>query len=682
MKSEERGINSRTNRKDLLSGIFLFFASCAGTFICYCEKLQLTPYTLRGLAVRLGAVFFLFFLFFSLLYFLLRKTILTLTKSERLSFAIAGAVLSVFVMVWFPIPDTGLFREHTLTIHALPDETGETHPVTLTWLHRQTGDIPLTEIQCTGDCTYDDSGPTISDPDAELSWTGKTGNIITIEFKSGKDQGLAEVTGDGAQTTAALNNDEFTRLSFDYAFSPSNGLIEFAAVWLLVFPVCFAGIMTAVRLLPGWDFRVFFGVAFAIFAAFRIIQFCTVSEPLGFIDSEFYIGQSRLPLADLLRGEKYCRIPEWHCLSRPLLIPLVYKACQQNNHCIVVVQLAVSILCWGYFAWHSSRLCERNIAQKLVLIFSLSLGCVPNVTRWDQMIMSESLSISTSMLMMGSLFWLTRTGKKWHFLPAVFTAVSTLLFVCSRDSALWTVVLVIMMLAFIIRQRTGKRIILGLSAILSIFCIQTVRSTGDRWVYSFENVLFNRIAKDPQALTFFIESGMPTPKYIDHFYGTEHVMTDPLFNSEEFKPLREWILSDGLKTYFRYLLLTPAEALRMTWYAGFEKEAFEKIEYTFTPFGFQKLLPDTVIKLFSFNIPGALMIGFAICAIITAFRVPEGERYAFPVLFILSAYFLSTAAFLADEYELDRHIMTILIMMKASFPPLICMLLEDFLRQR
>lgn len=681
MRNEERGTNSNTNRKDLIGGIALLFASCAGAFIFYCEKLQLTPYTFKGLAARLGAVSLLFFLFFFLLYFLLRKTVLTLTKSEWLSFTIAGIALSVFAMVWFPIPDSGLFREHTLIIRVLPDETGEIRPVTLTWLHRQTGDIPLTEVQCTGNCAYDDNNPSISESDAEMRWTGKTGSSMTIEFKSGKDQGLAEVTWDGAKTTAALNNEEFYRLSFDYSFSPSDGLIEFAAVWLLVFLTCFAGCITAVRLLPGWNFRIFFGAAFIIFAAFRIIQFCTVSEPLGFIDSEFYIGQSRLTLADLLRGEKYCRIQEWHCLSRPLLIPLVYKACRQNNHTIVMVQLAVSILCWGYFAWHASHLCERNITQKLVLIFSLGLGCVPNVTRWDQMIMSESLSISASMLMMGSLFWLTRTGKEWHFLPALLTAVSALLFIYSRDSALWTVFFVIIMLLFIIRQRIGKRMILGLCAVLLIFSIQTIRTTGDRWVYSFENVLFNRIAKDPEALTFFIESGMPTPENIEHFYGAEHVMADPLFNSEQFKPLREWILSDGLKTYFRYLLLTPAATLRMTWYAGFEKEAYEKIEYTFAPRGFQKILPDAVIKLFSVNIPGALMTGLAIFAILTAFRVSNGERYAFPILFILSAYLLGTAAFLADEYELDRHIMTILIMMKASFPPLICMLSEDLLRQ-
>ncbi|MBQ4514901.1 MAG: hypothetical protein II969_18050 [Anaerolineaceae bacterium] len=672
-------MSNNTNRINLIGIVSAVLAAVSASIIYYCEKLQLMPLTPIGLAGRLALSALLGGTVFYCLFLAARNQIRTLKAKEWLPILLTALTLSICVLIWFPIPNTGLFGEHILSIHAIPNENGEINPVSLTWFHRENGDIPLSAVHCTGNCIYDENNPTLTGQGDELNWTGKTGNLITLEFKSGKEQGIAEISWDGISTTVSLNNEAFSRLSYDFALSLSNGLPELIAVWLLSFFLCFAGTLFSIKLLPKWNFGLFFGIAFTLFAAFRIIQFCTVTAPLTFIDSDFYIGQSRLPLMDLLRGEKYCRIPEWHCLSRPLLIPLVYKACRQNYQTITIVQLIVSLISWGYFARKTALLCARDISQKLIVIFCFGLGCIPNVTRWDQMIMSESLSISTGMLLMGSLFWLTAGNKndQWQCQPALCTALSAFLFAHSRDSALWTVIAVIVMLLLLTGKRDRKRVIFLLTALLSLFSFLIIRGTGDRWVYSFENVLFNRIAKDPQGLNFLIREGMPTPEHIEQFYGTEHVMADPLFNSEEFKPLRDWILSDGLKTYFRYLLLTPAKALRMTWYYGFEAEAFEKIDYTFTPFEFQNLLPDPLIKFFSANLPGAFIICIAIAAAFTAFRVPDGERYAFPLLLILTAYPLSTAANLADEYELDRHIITILIMMKASIWPLLIMLLED-----
>ena len=69
-----------------------------------------------------------------------------------------------------------------------------------------------------------------------------------------------------------------------------------------------------------------------------------------------------------------------------------------------------------------------------------------------------------------------------------------------------------------------------------------------------------------------------------------------------------------------------------------------------------------------------ILIGAA--GIWAAFREPGGERYAFPLLFVLSPYILCTGVTLADEYEFARHSLVILIMMKAAAWPLILMLSE------
>ena len=585
-------------------------------------------------------------------------------------------------MVWFPVPDSGIFAEHSLKIHALPGEDGTVRPVTLTWLHRTDGDVSLSAAECSGNCSRIDDGWRLRDGTAELVWKGKTGSLFTVEFMSAADQGIAEILwNEEHRLTAPLNNAEMSRLSYDFTFPPSDGLPEFAAVWLLSFLVCLAGSAAAFRLLPGWNYKRFGLAAFLIFAVFRTATFLSVSQPLTFIDSESYLGMSEMPLKDILSGTPYCHEQYWYCIARPAFIPIIYKLCRQDLTAITIVQLIVSILSWGFFTLQTAALCRHDSRKKALIILTLGLGCVPNVTRWDQVIMSESLSISAALLMMGSCFLLLRPNaqNRWKPLPAVLTALTALLYAQSRDSAVWIVILMILLLLCLNRLRTERKVLFALCLVLAAICWSVMGNTGGRWQYPFENVLFNRILPDPEGERFFIESGMPTPSRIGELYGVEHMMGSELFNSDEMAPLREWIASEGLKTYIRYMLRTPSATLRMTWYAGFETEAFEQTNYIFAPAGFRRLLPDPISKFFSCNLPGVLIIGLALAGIWTAFRRPDGERYAFPLLFVLSAYILCTGVFIADEYELARHSMVILIMMKAAAWPLICMLSEDII---
>ena len=655
------------------------FAAAAGAFIYYCEKLQLLPLTPKGLTGRLGIAAAAAGFFFFLLFFLLRKAMRNVVQQEWLPILLVSLILSVCVMIWFPMPETGLYRAHDLSVRAVADESGEVRPITLTWLHREGSDVSLNTLRCTGNCLSGGNGMTLQDENAVLTWHGLTGNMITIEFVSDEDQGIAEIRWDGSPQIRALNNTDFSRLSFDHSFPPSDGLLEFIAVCLLVFLLCFACTLAAVKLLPEWDLRIFGAGAFAAFILFRVIQFCTVTSPLTFVDTESYLGMSEMPVTDILRGREYCHDQMWYCIARPAFIPLIYKLCGQDLKTITIVQLTISLLSWGFFAQRAAALCRTDIRKKILIILIFGLGCIPNVTRWDQIIMSESLSISAALLLMGSCFWLLQpdSEKRWHPLPAVFTALGALLYAQSRDSAVWTVILILVMLLCLNHLRSRRGIILLLCAALAGVCWLSMSSTGQRWQYPFENVLFSRIARTEGGIEYFIEAGMPTPPRIGELYGVEHMMSNELFNSKEMAPLREWILSDGLKTYIGYLLHTPFPTLKTAWAEGFEKEAFEQIGYIYTPFGFKQLLPDTVVKFFSCNLPNVLMILIGAAGILAAFRKPGGERYAFPLLFVLSPYILCTGVTLADEYEFARHSLVILIMMKASAWPLITMLTEE-----
>ena len=103
----------------------------------------------------------------------------------------------------------------------------------------------------------------------------------------------------------------------------------------------------------------------------------------------------------------------------------------------------------------------RESRKKAVIILTLGLGCIPNVTRWDQMIMSESLSIAAALILMGGCFWLLRPDpeKRWKVLPALCTAFGALLYAQSRDSAAWVVILIIVLLLCLNRLRTNRKVL-------------------------------------------------------------------------------------------------------------------------------------------------------------------------------------------------------------------------------
>jgi len=669
-----------SSRKAIIPGTAVSAAGalcCA--FIYYCEKLQFFPFRSKACLGRLGIAFLCSWILLFTVLHLIREAFGKMRSREWLPVILASLIISVCAIVWFPIPRTGLYPEHTLTIRAIPDKDGIVRPVTLTWLHPDSGDVPLSSVRCESPCIFGEFGPTISDADTQMVWKGKTGNLVTIEFAADAGQGIAVFSWDEREKTAPLNNEDLDRLSFDHAFPPADTLPEFIAVFAILFLISIAGLVTAMKSAETRSVRSFGIAAFICFTVFRVIQFSIVKEPLSFIDSGTYLGLSRMTVKEILSGTPFCHIEGWHCIARPVLVPLLYKLCRQDIRTITLLQLGLSIISWGYFARHAAGILQSGFWKKAVLMLSFGLGCIPNVTRWDQMIMSESISFSASLLFMGSLFRMTKPSpeKRWQLLPAVCTAVSALLYSQSRDSAAWVLLPVIILLLCICRRRSQSRIPVGLSIVLAGICWLTMGNTGTRWVYSYENVLFGRILRDIQSESFFISEGMPTPPGIEELYGQEHVMVTPLFNSEQMTPLREWILSDGLKTYIRYMLHSPFKTLRMTWYAGFEKEAFQQTGYTFSPTGFKPLLPDTLISFFSCNIPGLLAIGIALYGIFAAFKVPQGDKYTFPLLFILSAYILSSGTLIADEYEAERHMMGIILMMKASLWVLIAMIAED-----
>lgn len=639
--------------------VFSIAAALLLWVVSYCEVLQ--DYPLIGKFFPAGSAAVLFVGFISA-YFVLSRLIFPNLKGrtlrEGVSLILVSVILAVCLMVWLPVPDRGLMPVHRLEVRSLSDE-----PLLLTWLNTEQGDVSLKTFSGEGAWELTDEGILLTDRDAVIRWQGKTGKTSTVEFRSGTDCGSASFAWDGKVTEVGLYNEELERISYDTAFPPNNGLPEFLAVFILLF-LAAAGIYCQVFFAEKHLSReAAFVLMLAVFVILRVLQYRTMAHPVKFIDSESYIGTSLMSVGEILRGTDYCYPQYWYCIKRAALIPLFYKLCRQNYDVIVAAQSALSVLAWAFLAWRSLKLFRRDSVAKITAAGLLGLACTAVVTRWDGMIMSESLTISLSAALLASLLWLTHTEQK--NLPSVLSGLFGLLLIPTRDSSVWMILLCGILLVIISLRSPRRKTITIVGVLLILACFLTMSATDDRWQYPFENTLFSRIMRSSQASAFFLEAGMPTPPGIEELYGEEHLMGNALFNSDEMAPLREWILSDGLKTYIRYLFRVPQKTLRSTWYNGFETESFERIYEKYDEGGFTPVLNEPLSKLFAFDAPGIFVILLAVAGLVFAVREKD-NGWAFPVLFVLSAYILCMAVHLIDEYDFARHAVVNVILLKAS----------------
>src|SRR5688572_23574627 len=122
----------------------------------------------------------------------------------------------------------------------------------------------------------------------------------------------------------------------------------------------------------------------AVFAVVELASFAGSGPPRRFNDSNGYLRVSEAPLAsrDFLAG------------SRPIAVPLFYKALAQREATIVQAQSLLSVACWLGLALAFAGLLRARwvaaLAAAAVCAFSLA---VP-VNQWDWVLLSESVSLS------------------------------------------------------------------------------------------------------------------------------------------------------------------------------------------------------------------------------------------------------------------------------------------------
>ena len=198
----------------------------------------------------------------------------------------------------------------------------------------------------------------------------------------------------------------------------------------------------------------------------------------------------------------------------------------------------------------------------------------PLVVIWPACLLAEALTLS-ALLFFCSACLAYDAGKRF-VLPVVGLFCCLLVFV--RDPMIFFVWIFASLLATnVLLVRGGRRFvtIAGLVILLIAGSLGYARATfftQNRYLQTFVNVVQLRILPDPEHREFFAARGLPTSSVVMERSGHPAWVDNAVFMpddevSPDFAAYRNWMSTQGPRTYITFLLTHPGYVLRSIFYS-------------------------------------------------------------------------------------------------------------------
>jgi hypothetical protein len=258
--------------------------------------------------------------------------------------------------------------------------------------------------------------------------------------------------------------------------------------------------------------------------------------------------------------------------ARAWTLPLLYKIAPDGASGQAWAQFVVSVVCWSLLATAVARCLRpglyRYVAFAVVLLFSVALPII----QWDRILISESLSISLTVLAVGAWLELVRAPRP---LAVVGVLVVSVLWVFARDSngiiALCTVPLVVVWALWRpgpLGRAWGLGLAGGLAAAfaLSLLATGTQAAQLRRTERPILHVIGRRVLADPAETKWFREHGMPKPppRVIAYRRSLAGIVEGTIPSDPATNRFLDWARRHGRGVLARYLLAHPWQTVRQT----------------------------------------------------------------------------------------------------------------------
>lgn len=417
----------------------------------------------------------------------------------------------------------------------------------------------------------------------------------------------------------------------------------------------------------NWHLAVIFCIVILL-VVFRLTSYGDPKLSIGTNDSSSYFDQVRVPTFSW-EALTVRRLPSYVILFKlfepkggydlkAISYPAAPTVGTQNKQLqsgfdnVVLSQMWLSIIAWVFFALMIARHLKNKYLKVLSVFLILFFAFLPQIAEWDSVLMSESVSFSLFMVMLGiSMELISRLMREVNRL-----SLSTWLWVASwflifvlwafmRDSNANIIIIPVIFVAILllfprIRKQLPVWPFVGLGTILlGIFVIYAISaSQSGRWMGSWDDLYYGYIAPYPEHMQFFYDHGMPQTN------------------------VREWATINGAKTYLEMLMIFPRFTVDMFIYQMEDvfSENIQPFFYTFPSTGYRTLvaLGNMFHPLSSLTFPFALLAG--VLVIIKAFTDRTKEKLAWgwmTIWMLLMAYCYYGFGFFGDSAGIIRHLL-------------------------
>jgi hypothetical protein len=298
---------------------------------------------------------------------------------------------------------------------------------------------------------------------------------------------------------------------------------------------------------------ILFLLIFLLYLSSRIgFSLSAIYEPREWPDTVAYLRISRQPLLS----------EDFWGSSRPFGFPLLLKIVGQNLQLAAAAQLVVSVFSWGVLALLISSFIRTDSFSYFAFIWILLISLIPRLSGWDFTMLSESLSISWFVLLIGCSMWLI---KGWHWGKVFLLGLSAIFWAFIRDTnAYLLLITAFLLLVAVVLGWARSRILVIITVFMSIFVINNASADlGKRWVFPLINVIGRRVLLDPSELHFLESScGMPvSPALMAMRNEFANGQDRAFYIDPELEGFRIWLLSEGKSCYSKMLMSTPIHSI-------------------------------------------------------------------------------------------------------------------------
>jgi hypothetical protein len=320
-----------------------------------------------------------------------------------------------------------------------------------------------------------------------------------------------------------------------------------------------------------------------------------------------------------------------------------------DHRTLVTLQAIVGALCWSLAAVIAGALVVPRPIRYGFQVAVLLLGVTLPMTRFDNALLSESISISVAVLLAAlALRLVCRPSTPLAIVVFAVAAVWALI----RQNNAQLVLVAAVAVAVLGLRGAHRRLAAGLAAgFVLLALLGALLATSNHQIEQFNTaqILGRRIVNNPARDAWFRAHGMPNAaRALDrqralspdgNIDSTIALLTDPVFAA--------WVADDGARTYFRYLATHPGFVITTPFD---DDEAYRSALYGVTAYGSsRRVVPRLVDSIFwpqseRGQAVFQVLVAFGLVAVIVrAARDPRARRPALAGFAVLAVALANVA---------------------------------------